>query len=134
MLMEWSDALVIGIPEIDEQHKTLLDILNKLNAQILHGHSEEAVERALQKMRDYSVLHFEREEGLMAETGFPGLERHARLHKAFVDKLDEFAAARQGTEAPEAARRVLSFLLDWLVDHILGADVVFARFYQRSRS
>jgi hemerythrin-like metal-binding protein len=133
--MEWTEALSVGVSEIDAQHKVLVDILNKLNTQIIHGQSLEATREALAGMRAYSLLHFRYEEGLMAETNYPGLEQHARLHRTFMERIDAFALEHEAGETQQAraehAREVLSFLLDWLVDHILGADVIFSRHYQK---
>lgn len=133
MLMEWNDALVIGIPEIDEQHKMLLEAMNLLSAELQMGHDRAAFADAQRRLREYTELHFSTEEGLMRETGFRGLERHAERHASFVEAMHRFGE-KDMKDAPQEARKLLNYLLDWLVDHILGADVVFAHHYRSHKS
>lgn len=35
--IEWSDTLSVGVKEIDDQHKKLIDMLNELNKAIQSG-------------------------------------------------------------------------------------------------
>jgi hemerythrin len=62
------------------------------------------------------------EELLLAEAGFPELEAHRKLHRAYrreVIKLAYFTS-QADPEAPAALDR---FLGTWWHDHILGEDM-----------
>lgn len=128
-LLEWSEALALGIEQIDKQHKILLDIMNELNDQILRGKNAEGSLMAVTRLESYTRQHFADEEALMLQTGFPGLKGHKVVHSRFEDRLKSFAASDFGGE-PGKALEMLSFLQDWLVDHILGQDLLFAHHYK----
>ncbi|MBU1248766.1 MAG: hemerythrin family protein [Proteobacteria bacterium] len=130
-LLEWSDALELGIPNIDEQHRRLLDTMNTLSSQIQHGKSGQGYAAAVQEMQDYTTFHFMEEETMMRISGFRHADSHASLHQKFIKETEEFAAI-DVTNAPGKALELLLFIQEWLVDHILGVDLVFAQHYKES--
>lgn len=128
-LMDWSPALELEVKLIDEQHKMLLDTMNTLNDQILRGKGKQGCSLALQNMRNYTTFHFSDEEGLMRESQFPYLDRHKLLHQTFILETDKFSITDCEAD-PQKAMQVLSFLRDWMIDHILGPDLIFARYFK----
>ena len=129
--MEWQPALAMGQPQIDAEHRSLVEALNRLHAAVDEGRDREEVERVLIFLRDYTVTHFTAEEALMIQHQYPGASAHFTAHSALVmqvsDLLTDFRAGKAVlTEA------VLTFLETWLWEHILGPDTEFGGFL-RSR-
>jgi hemerythrin len=56
--VEWSDDLSVGIEEIDNQHKVLVDLVNEMHAAIQQRKGSEAVQRVLSKLADYTRIHY----------------------------------------------------------------------------
>lgn len=123
MLKDWSDDYLLGVDRIDAQHKGFFEASHRLYDAILNCEGEEAVEETLGFLRDYARRHFEDEETLMQEHGFPGLERHRRLHTGFIESLGMLLGdLRVCGPSQDLADRALEIAQDWLVDHIIDED------------
>jgi hemerythrin-like metal-binding protein len=120
-LVPWSERLSLGIPEVDEQHRELVRLLNAVHAVAQRGGTPQAVAVPLAGLLDYTKRHFADEEALMARHHYAGLDDHRKLHQSLVAGAVELHGACMNgeTDAPTAA---LDFLKRWLVDHILGKD------------
>lgn len=120
----WNDGLALGVPEIDAQHRRLIGIINTFLDAMDQGRGEQAVASALAELRDYTEVHFQDEEALMARNGFPGLEEHRRVHKDLLDKLGD--RLERVLDKGTTAKDVHVLLKSWLVDHFLGRDLDIA--------
>ena len=124
-LITWDASLETGIGMIDEQHRMLVDLINKLDASVRTGSSSKAVELVLVDLKNYTIYHFSTEETLMVRGGYPGFEAHRDQHREFVEELEGFVIDRL-TGAPDVARDVLEYLKGWLTTHIQISDQDFA--------
>lgn len=124
----WDSGLSVGVPAIDEQHKRLVGIVNTMIEARDARVDSEVVSEVLDEMTRYADEHFATEEVLMQQHGFPLLDEHKVEHVNFrrkVARLCVEAAAWKRT-VPED---ILSFLKNWLVDHLLYCDMKYARFF-----
>lgn len=120
-LVEWSEQLSVGIQEIDEQHKVLVGLLNDLHRSIHERHGSEASRAILDKLGEYTRIHFAVEESLMRITDYPGYEVHKKEHEELIAQLVDFLnkiAAGGGS----ISFQLLHFLKMWLTHHILESD------------
>jgi hemerythrin-like metal-binding protein len=119
----WTDDISIGIERIDEEHQTLVAMLNELGQAIAAGRGDEAMMLTSARMREYASRHFKTEEEAMTASRYPGRTSHVAEHDAFIEKvIDVEAAMRQGN--PVEARDIWRYLRNWLSEHIQGADKV----------
>ena len=65
LLIDWNDELEMGIHEIDEQHRMLVDILNKFYDAIRHHKGTQTAGGILERLADYTRIHFAVEESMM---------------------------------------------------------------------
>jgi hemerythrin-like metal-binding protein len=115
----------LGIELIDEQHRGLVDLINRLMTMRDQEESTDLVAEALEELSEYIFCHFHEEEVLMEYADYPGLEAHRQLHGEFVQKVLNYQKRfRQGEKKLEA--KMLVFLSGWLVSHIQGEDARFA--------
>ncbi|MBG0777164.1 MAG: bacteriohemerythrin [Desulfovibrionaceae bacterium] len=117
----WDDALSVGVASVDEQHKALVGMINDLHAAMRSGKAKTAVQDLVRGLQDYTVFHFGHEEQLFDQTGYPAAPAHKREHRAFVDKVKEFAEAFASGRASLTVE-VMDFLKKWLINHINGTD------------
>ena len=107
---QWDDSYAIGIPEIDEQHRLLFELVGGLEEQASadDGEGMEArVERLVTLVRE----HVDSEERL------DGVES-AGLRGEFLRKIESLR--RYLTIAPgEALHTMVENVKDWVVDHVL---------------
>lgn len=126
---EWDESIALGIPSIDEQHKALFGWINTLNDAIKRGDGSEAVGEIIWNLITYVTEHFTDEERLMLSCNYPGFDAHRTEHDQFVSRLREIQVSF--IDGHEMGKRVLDFLVDWLVCHIKGTDQGYSRFIQQ---
>jgi len=120
-LIEWSSALSLGIPEIDDQHQRLVELVNSFSDAASRGRGNREVRTLLEALHAYTVEHFAAEEAYMAAIGYPDLDHHRALHEQLLGKLDDLR-----THFEVSGRRITQPMLEllryWLVAHLQGAD------------
>ncbi len=129
MLKDWSDDYLIGIDEIDGQHKGFFDAAHRLYDYVLNCEGEKAVEEAVEFLRDYADKHFRTEEAFMQKHEFPGLEEHRKLHVGFLEALDMLGDdLKVFGPSQHLADRALEVAQDWLIDHITEEDMQYVKY------
>ena len=123
-LVTWDESYSVKIKSIDEQHKKLIDIVNKLHDAMSAGKSKEHIGDILNEVLDYTKYHFNYEEALMQKAGYEDLEGHKKIHNKFVSQIENFC------ERQKKGDLFLSFelstsLFDWLINHIKGTDMLY---------
>ena len=126
-LIYWMPEFNTGIEIIDQQHRLLVDIINELGAAQDSGKDRQVIFKLLNKLGMFAASHFAREEHFFEVHGYPGMEDHLQEHDYFEDMIfqfeDEYKAGKQ-----DLTPTVLSFLSDWLVNHINGSDQEYVPF------
>jgi len=127
-LLQWSDEFSVGVPGIDDQHRTLFDLVNKIHAAILEHKGTAACTEVLNELVNYTRIHFTVEECIMQITEFPGYEQHCALHHELVHDV---VVLQEKIHSGKAAIsfELLQFLRNWLTKHILGEDMKYADFF-----
>jgi hemerythrin len=126
----WSSVFETGIDQVDEQHRALVDIINRLGSAITQADTLAPGElnAVLTDAGAYAQYHFTEEEALMLATGLEPsyINDHRALHADFMQEVTLLQEAMCG--APDGgADRLLRFLTSWLAFHILGTDQGMAR-------
>ena len=118
--MKWRPDFNLGIKAIDDEHKKIVELINKLNSAIMHDEAEAEIGGILDEMTEYSNYHFKNEEALFSAKNFPFTEDHIALHKSFINKVKDYKSKFEAGQP--VTFRVLTFLRDWLTNHILDSD------------
>jgi len=72
----WTSAMGVGIPEIDEQHKKLIDLINSVEQAMKLGQGREMLGNWLRALANYALFHFQAEEAYMQQVSYPQVEEH----------------------------------------------------------
>ncbi|MCB9655166.1 MAG: bacteriohemerythrin [Deltaproteobacteria bacterium] len=115
---EWTDSLTVGIPIIDSDHRTLIDLINQMH-EAIDAPDDGARRQIFETLFRYAERHFEREERLMVAGRYPSLSIHQRSHESFTTEL--MRRAHSGGDT----RGLVEFLKDWLSQHILIQDMAY---------
>lgn len=128
MQITWTDALSVGVDEIDNDHKELVQFYNSL-AEAVHrpAPAEDIVDR-MGFVCYYCIAHFGREEDLMKQAGYPGLEDHVALHNALQQKFMMLFEIYSTSLRMADAESIVSFVGNWLAHHIMGEDAKIGEF------
>lgn len=123
-LYTWDDSYSLGIPILDEEHKRLLDLLNKF-LQSLHTEDEKSVIKStFDKLLEYTNEHFTNEEAFMAKHKYPDLKNHKKEHTRLTKEVVQLNESKKYIFSDNIA----DFLIAWLTDHILVTDKKYAKF------
>lgn len=126
-LMKWNSTFETNIKKIDQQHRGLVQILNELHDSMLRGDSDSTMGKLLEKLVNYTVVHFKTEEEFFDKYEFPDTSKHKAEHNDLAGKasklLDDHKAGKTVVSAD-----LMYFLKDWLKNHILGSDKKYGPF------
>lgn len=125
--LEWKDEYSVGIDSIDQQHRRLVNLINQLHTAVTYSTGEEFEREALDELVDYTKTHFTYEEGLMEQNGYPDFDAHKAQHNQMIEKVGEVLAEYE-KDQDTAMNNALSYLSDWLINHINGTDKQYSSF------
>lgn len=120
--MSWSDDMSVGVAAIDDDHKKLVGMVNELHDGMLAGHAKDALGTVLDRLIKYTQVHFAREEEFFAKTGYAESAAHKKEHSDLVKAVVELQTRFKTASSSTLSMEVMSFLRNWLVNHIQGSD------------
>lgn len=126
--LAWRDGLSVHNAEVDRDHKELIARVNDLNAALVAQSGRAEVLRLMQILLDSATRHFEREEALLCERGYPGVERHRQSH---VRLIAEFRAAMENFAVSKVNLTWLAkglLISHALMEHLAKDDMVYRDF------
>ena len=121
-LIEWEDKFSVGSSTMDSHHQKLFQLLNGIHDANKQGHGEEVIVEAIKELASYTHYHFEEEEKLMAQVGYPGLAAHRQEHIEFMDKVQEYLDMVEQGDQLFVVINVASTVKDWVKQHIMTMD------------
>jgi hemerythrin-like metal-binding protein len=123
--MQWKDEYSVGITEIDDQHKGVIEQITVINAAIDNREGWSDVFFKLEKLRDHARFHFALEESLMRMHDYPKQAEHAELHKHFLEKLDQL---QMTTLSRQVTMNTINYVSNWYTEHMKTQDKEFVRY------
>lgn len=123
----------VGIKEIDQDNDRLFQIINRLNLDLEKSpYSREQCVKLFRELLTFGIEHFDLEEKMFQGAEYCPVEkeRHRIEHRNFIRTVMKLLAE------PELhpMKEVLSFLNEWLNEHILKTDKKFAQAYLSQHS
>ena len=120
--MVWDHVLSVGIDEIDEDHRRLVNLFNILNHSVTEGEAPEYLAAVLEELINCTAWHFSHEERLMLKYGYEGMAEHKMEHQELIKSAKELQ--QKILQAGKlVASEDIEFLEHWLTEHILTADM-----------
>lgn len=116
----WDNRYEIGIETVDEQHKKLFDLVNKLYELEDGKDTKEELRTILYDFSEYMKVHFKDEEDYMSSIKFPLLFEHKQLHREIIDALAQIIHTPARLGIVKSKMRIVSKRV--LVDHIMNED------------
>ncbi len=125
--IQWSRWMSVGIEELDDDHRVLVNIVNKLGADENRG-SPDVIESILDELIRYTKDHFAREEAHMAQANYPTFAAHKALHDALTRNVESYRERFHAQRGTITGDEVFEFCADWLGQHILKEDTRFGAY------
>lgn len=121
----WKDEYSIGVDSIDNEHKRLFKIINKLFA---FGKEEKksqwACQEGIKYFKEHAIKHFADEENYMLSINYPNHDRHRRIHNGF--RTNTLPALEKELEDnnynQDSVDHFLGVCTGWLIGHTLTED------------
>ncbi len=117
----WRSSMSTGIDLIDNDHKTLIKLINDFQQATEFNVSDEMIQNSLEEVLRYTKYHFAREETLMELNVYPDFAEHQKQHQAMIEKINLYTSEYR-IDKSHAIDHVLHFLQSWLLQHIKGSD------------
>jgi hemerythrin-like metal-binding protein len=127
--INWSPEYSVGMGIIDEQHKRLILMLNRLIGAKEVTTNSGVVSDVLNEMTKYAKEHFKFEEDLLAEFGFPLLDQHKQSHFNYRKKVVDLCTAVP-LDISIVPQVILNYLVRWWQNHILHEDMEYKSFFK----
>lgn len=124
--MTLSESYTIGMQSIDAEHGELMALINQIHEALHTPTPQDEVKELFQRLAACASTHFWQEETQFVETGYLDATPHARQHENLKMVLSCFQSGIDGMGRSVSFEDQLSFLRDWLLDHIANEDQQFA--------
>ena len=124
-LMNWNDKLDIGVDQMNDQHKIILQYMNTLYDDFQADKSFSTLKYTLDYLKDYTVKHFKEEEDYMESIQYEGIKSHKLIHEKLLKTFSEHYENIIATQSLNDD--FFHFLKFWLSSHIQGIDVKYGK-------
>ena len=127
-LFSWNDKYSVNVTKIDEQHKKLFEIANRLFEAMKTAKTKSVMVGVLIELENYTVYHFTKEEKYMKKFGYASYPQHKKEHNFFVDKVSDFRNDYENGKLTNSLE-VMTFLGNWLINHICVIDKGYSKLF-----
>lgn len=126
---ELDQALQTGHPLIDHQHQALLSLCLGLQQAMREQASGADLLRRLLLLQRLLAEHFQCEERVMREQGYPAYAPHRQEHQRLLAELAPMVPGWDDGQLPEMA--ALEGIEQMIIDHVKGFDLGLALYMRR---
>ena len=124
-MIEWSDKFKTGIEIIDEQHKELFRLFNRVydlyNNEFIIDKYDQII-AAVEELKEYTKYHFKAEEDYMLSIRYKKFFEHKLKHEDFIRKIDSIDYNIIDYNQQNHLLELLKFITDWIVEHVVTVD------------
>lgn len=124
-MFKMKEEYKIGVPNIDEEHAKLFEISERAYQLLINPFEMDKYDKIvaiIQELKQYTIYHFKNEETYMESINYKRLFTQKIDHANFIKKISEVDLEAVDENQDEAIMGILTFLKDWLVNHILEKD------------
>lgn len=131
--IQWNSSYSVGYAYIDNQHKKLIDIVNRFYDDIKQGQGQAIPYTVLNNLVSYAEEHFRDEEVAMEKADCPEdmVTEHHRIHEDLVTAIFEVTQKVNAESTEQALSHVGELLRKWLLEHILNEDMRYAPYVSK---
>lgn len=127
MAYNWTNDLLTGNTQIDNEHKELIKAINDLLDACSKGKGRAEVEKTVKFLSSYTKTHFAHEEVLQMKSKYPDYVNHKKYHQHFIATVDDIQKKLLAT-GPSIALvgEINTKVANWIITHIKKEDVKVA--------
>ena len=128
-IVVWGDNYATGIELIDNQHKELVNLTNRLYRACMGSDQnvEATFKEIMSKMVEYVRFHFTAEQNLLKNISFPHYSDHTKEHNTLIKNILD--AAKEYNEGNRfTPNNFVRTLKDWVFGHIAFSDKIYSAY------
>lgn len=123
----------IGASDVDAEHEIQVRLLAAFVDAVAEKRAPAEMHEILDRLVDYSKVHFLSEELLMRLYGYEGYESHVLEHERALEQIEDLR--RQWTAGDlQPSSETADQLASWIVRHINQTDRLLGHFLKEMRS
>ncbi len=122
---QWRDRFSIGVEMIDQAHRRLFSIVQKMMDLYVERHENKfACVEGIKYFKAYTLKHFAEEEAYMRKIGYSGYLAHKKIHDRMrYETLPELERLLYASNfSAEMVQRFIGVCTGWLTGHIIIED------------
>jgi hemerythrin-like metal-binding protein len=124
---------LVGIEELDEDHRTLGAVVGRL-AYAIKDDDRLLAAGCAEALLVQAAQHCAHEQRLMREIGYPALARHRRAHERFLATARDMLAEVRERGLTAAFLRWVAQLQEWFRSHVITEDLWLAQAIEKARA
>ncbi len=124
----WDESFSVSVEEMDEQHRQIINMVNKLIDMKDVKVDSETISETLTKMTEYASKHFDKEEKYMIEYDYPYYSEQKEQHRQFRNRAANYCLDTMAYKTT-IPMEILDYLKDWWINHILETDMKYKSFF-----
>lgn len=131
--LDWRPEYSVGNDTLDSQHIMLLELCKRVSGYVCDGSktSIKAFQSILNELVAYASMHFQTEERMLEQAGYPMLVNHKASHDKYSDTMVEYLI--ESIDGGINSSALSEFLKQWWLNHILVSDMDY-RDYVKNRA
>ena len=122
--IKWYETYALGFPEIDADHKLLLDTINEM-IRAIRSEDRAACEASSRRFVETLRQHFPKEEAFLTEIGYEEIETHAMHHRQMLERAERFSEVCREAESTAALEASITELITHWMKDVRGGDLTF---------
>lgn len=134
MAFQWNDSFLIGIAELDHEHKVLIDDINRLHQELEQQSDKSEIEKCLGEIFSRMQAHFALEEQVMKEHEYRFYDEHKREHDELLDAYTEHMVRFLNASSQISIQPIEDRLTHWVIHHIVTSDKMMSLMVQDKQS
>jgi hemerythrin-like metal-binding protein len=121
-LIEWRKEFETGVPDVDHEHRELVDLINRLHEHMAGAADPARVAEFLGEVFARIAAHFALEESIMRKYSYDEYEAHKAEHERLLDEIRDIMDAQQESPSATYGDSLSSTVRDWFVNHFKSKD------------
>lgn len=121
-LIQWQDSFSLGIPEVDHEHRSLIDLINALHDSLTTTARTDEIAEFLAELHASVAAHFALEERVMRQAGYREIAAHKAEHEQLLDEIRGIMDEQGRPSAADYERALAERLREWFERHFRDAD------------
>ena len=120
MLIKWNDKYSVHNEALDNDHKKLFFLAEKVYYLDPHQATKANIRELLMEFFTYMKKHFKDEEKYMQDIGYPRLDEHKIQHQEIIDDMTNIL--KESFSFLDIRTMIKTVVKRWLIEHIIKDD------------